>query len=422
MDINKQLQPVVASLLDGLKVSMEQEIRDQVSQEVVNRIASTEIATIVQDITVRQLQDRVAKFNFEATSKEKLTTIVQQLIDQINTTLVPQANQQITAEINRQIGKIDVQSIVSSIIENKMSALVTSGAFPTAGIPHTAVNFKGMSLTGDQVKGGIIENFGSTGIEDRATFVQMTLMDHAIAFEGPIFAPSASIKGSLTVEGDLIIKGDIPTDCVVVNKIVSLSADRVRTSLNTELFQSFSNIIEKNIKESGIDLDRITQNGKDVVKGNQLGYHIIDTNIQRLGLIRDFQTQGENLLSDTLYVTTRRVGVNTMDPSATFVVWDEEVEMVVTKRGHDVGYIGTPRHQQLILGANNKDNLVLDTDGTVQVKSLSVGNTNMTSGNQTPNYIGKAGQIVWNTAPTVGGPIGWVCLGETLWAKFGRIE
>ena len=134
MDINNQLQPVVASLLDGLKVSMEKEIREQVSQEVVNRIASTEIATIVQDITVRQLQDRVAKFNFEATSKEKLTTIVQQLIDQINTTLVPQANQQITSEINRQIGKIDVQAIVSSIIENKMSALVTSGAFPTAGI------------------------------------------------------------------------------------------------------------------------------------------------------------------------------------------------------------------------------------------------------------------------------------------------
>ena len=105
MDINKQLQPVVASLLDGLKVSMEQEIRDQVSQEVVNRIASTEIATIVQDITVRQLQDRVAKFNFEATSKEKLTTIVQQLIDQINTTLVPQANQQITAEITRDVVK-----------------------------------------------------------------------------------------------------------------------------------------------------------------------------------------------------------------------------------------------------------------------------------------------------------------------------
>ena len=422
MDINNQLQPVVASLLDGLKVSMEKEIREQISQEVVNRIASTEIATIVQDITVRQLQDRVAKFNFEATSKEKLTTIVQQLIDQINTTLVPQANQQITSEINRQIGKIDVQAIVSSIIENKMSALVTSGAFPTAGIPHTAVNFKGLSLTGDQVKGGIIENFGSTGIEDRSTYVQMTLMDHAVAFENPLFAPSASIKGSLTVEGDLIIKGDIPTDCVAVNKIISLTADRVRTTLNDELFQSFSNIIEKNLKESGIDLDRITQNGREIVKANQLGYHIIDTNIQRVGVLHDLQTSGENLFVDTLYVSPRRVGVNTIDPSATFVVWDEEVEMVVTKRGQDTGYIGTPRHQQLVLGANNKDNLVLDTDGSVRIKSLSIGDTNMTSSNQIPNYSGTAGQIVWNTFPSVGGPIGWVCLNGMLWAKFGRIE
>jgi hypothetical protein len=48
-----------------------------------------------------------------------------------------------------------------------------------------------------------LKNFGSTGIDDRATQVQMTLMDQAVAFERAVWTPSAIIKGKLTVEGEL---------------------------------------------------------------------------------------------------------------------------------------------------------------------------------------------------------------------------
>ena len=421
MDINDQLQPIVASLLDSLKVSMEDEIRNQINAEVIDQVARTEIAPIVRDITVQQLTDRVSKFNFEATSQEQLTILIRQITDQINNTLLPQAGQQITAEITKRLAQINVPALVSGIIENKLNGLVSAGDFPTAGIPHTAINFKGFRLTGDTISGGIITNFGSTGIDDRSTQVQMTVLDQGVAFENTVFAPNAKIKGTLTVDGDLIISGGL-AEGPALDQLVSLTSERVKLDLNEDLFQGFTGIVEKNLREGAFDLNKITQNGKEVVNGNRLGYHIVDTNIQRVGVLNDLQTSGENLLSDTLYVTTRRVGVNTIDPGATFVVWDEEVEMVMTKRGQDLGYMGTPRYQRLSVGANNQDNLILNTDGSVEIENLRVGNVPMSSATAIPNYSAITGTIVWNESPSPGGPVGWVCLGATRWAKFGIIE
>jgi hypothetical protein len=250
----------------------------------------------------------------------------------------------------------------------------------------------------------------------------MTLMDHAVAFEGPLFAPSAEIKGDLVVDGALTLNGTVTEDCVGFTQLVTATSVAVTAGLNDTLFTGYSNIIQEQLKTSGIDLDRITQGGKEIVKGPQLGYHIVDSNLQRVGMLKDLQTSGENLLSETLYVTQKRVGINTMDPSAAFAVWDEEVELIVAKRKTDVAYIATPRKQQLVLGSNSKENIVLDTDGSVHIENLVIGRVAMTSGQSIPNFSGGMGQIMFNELPSPGSPIGWVCLGNTRWAKFGMIE
>lgn len=336
--------------------------------------------------------------------------------------LLGNLNESIEQELKKRIAELDLKSLVNDIVKRNLAQLISLHDFPERSISHTSIVFDNFVLTGDQVKGGIIENFGSTGIEDRSTHVQMTLMDHATAFEGPLWAPSAVIKGSLTVDGDLVVKGEVPTDCNFFTKLVDHSTAKVRSLLNDELFESFSTLVHSQLATNGIELNRITQDGKAVITGNQLGYHIVDSNLQRVGVLNDLQTTGENLLSDTLYVTSRRVGVNTIDPSATFVVWDEECEMIVAKRKQDVGYIGMPRRQQLILGSNGKENIALNPDGTAQIENLIVGRTPMTSVANIPTTEGTVGLIAWNESPSPGSPIGWVCLGGTRWAKFGMIE
>jgi hypothetical protein len=422
MDINQQLQPIVAGLIDSLKLSIEQELHAKITDEVIKKIAGTELDAVVDALVKQQISTRLDKFNFADTSREQLTAQLAKITVDVNKSVVDKANVQIIQEIKRQLKSIDVNIIVNELVKSAVADLIRLQDFPSQSIAHTAINFQGIKLTGDSITGGIIEQFGSTGIEDRASFVQMTLMDHAIAFEGPLFAPSAEIKGNLVVDGTLTLNGTVTEDCVGFSQLVAAASVAVTAGLNDTLFTGYSNIIREQIKETGIDLDRVTQDGKEIVKGAQLGYHIVESNLQRVGMLKDLQTTGENLLSETLYVTQKRVGINTMDPSAVFAVWDEEVELIVTKRKTDVAYIATPRKQQLVLGSNGKENIVLDTDGSTKIENLVVGRVAMTSGPTIPNFSGVTGQIIFNEVPGPGSPIGWVCLGNTRWAKFGMIE
>jgi hypothetical protein len=420
MDINQQLQPIVTSLLDSLKGSMEAELRNKISDEVVKAIANAEVNIIVERIITQRLNERVAEFNIETKTRQQLEQTLTQITNQLSTSLAKSANEQITAEVARRVAVMDIGPIIQGIVENKINNLVQTGAFGKESIDHSSINFKGFKFSGDVVKGGIIENFGSTGIDDRATQVQMTLMDQAVAFEKAVWTPSAIIKGKLTVEGDLVVLGDIDSNSPAANTLANMAVEKIKA--DTELLELHSDAMLASIGQKGIDLKRITQDGREIINGNQLGYHITDSNLQRVGMLRDLQTQGEALLSDTLYVTGKRVGINTIEPSAVFVVWDEEIELVITKHSSDTGYVGMPRFQRLVLGANNKDNLILDTDGSVEIENLRVGNTPMSSATAAPDYNAITGTIVWNENPAQGGPVGWICLGATRWAKFGIIE
>lgn len=422
MDINQQLQPIVASLIDGLKANLEQELHDKISAEVVQSIAKAEIQSLVTKQIQEQIAQRLSSFDFSGVGQAQVDKVMTQVTDSVTKSMSALANKQVTDYISTKLGQIDLNTIVSTIVDNRVAQMVKTQQFPEQSIPLASINLTGFAISGDQVKGGIIEQFGSIGIEDRATHIQMTLMDHATAFEGPIWAPSAIVKGNLTVEGTLQIKGDVDADTTLFTKLVTAAGEIVKADLNTELFTGFSNIIFNKIQVEGLDLDRITQGGKDVVKGNQLGYHIVDTNIQRLGIVRDFQTQGENLLSGTLYVTNGRIGVNTTEPSSALAVWDEEVEITASKRSQDRGFVGTIRRQELVLGSNGKENIVLDVEGGTRVKTLTIDNVHMSSSRSTPNFEGKHGQIIWSETPELGNPIGWVCLGGARWAKFGRLE
>lgn len=420
MDINQQLQPIVTSLLDSLKGSIEAELRNKISDEVVKAIANTEVSAIVERIITNRLNERVAEFNIEAKSRQQLEQTLTQITNQLNTSLAQSANDQIAKEIARRVAATDFNATVASIVEGKINSLVQTGAFGSASIDHSSINFQGFKFSGDMIDGGIVKNFGSTGIDDRASQVQMTLLDQAVAFEKAIWSPSAIIKGKLTVEGDLVVLGDIDSTSKAANTLADMAVAKIKN--DTELLGLHTTTILDSIGKNGIDLKRITQDGREIVNSNQLGYHITDSNLQRVGMLRDLQTQGEAVLSDTLYVTGKRVGINTIEPSAVFVVWDEEVELVINKHSQDAGYIGTQRYQSLILGANNKDNLVLNTDGSVEIENLRVGNTPMSSATAAPDYNDITGTLVWNENPAQGGPVGWICLGGARWAKFGIIE
>jgi hypothetical protein len=148
----------------------------------------------------------------------------------------------------------------------------------------------------------------------------------------------------------------------------------------------------------------------------------VNSNLQTLGELKELRVSGESLLAQTLYVTPKRVGVNTIEPSAALSIWDDEIEIITKKKSKDIGLFGTPRHQKLVLTSNNKDNIILNEDGSVQINNLKIGAVMFSTSNNPPNYVSERCHIVWNTNPNLGGPLGWICLGGANWANFGIID
>jgi len=353
------------------------------------------------------------------------------LVKEITERVIAETQKQILADVQDAIARFDIKSAINEQVRQHLSGSVQNMTFPQASIPATAINFKDFKFSGDVLKGGTVEQFNSTGIEDRATKIQMTVMDHALVCEQGLHTPSIAIKGNavidqnLTIKGDLIIDGNIPVESPAFQKLVEHSTEqtskKIKDDLNAEWFKEYGSVVTDQIKVLGLDLDKITQGGKEIVSGNQLGYHIVDSNLKRVGQITDLQTLGDTYLSETAWVAGKRVGINTMEPSATFVVWDEEVEMIVCKKSKDHGYIGTPRRQNLILGSNNHDNIVLDVEGRTTIKHLRIGGNPISSEPGQPKMQSVKGHVVFNSEPAIGQPVGWVCLGESRWAEFGKI-
>jgi len=421
MDINQQLQPIIAGIIQDLKTQINTELRQQLSSEIVKILAATELTSIINQAVSNQVNARLDKFDFAGTGETELKVAFKQITDNVAKNLFVGANKQVSEYVGQKLKEVNVSDAVKAVVQTSLSEYLKGANFPEASISHTSLNLKGFKITGDAIEGGIISKFASTGIDDLATKVQMTIMDRGVAFESGLHTPELNVTGSLTVKGNLIF-ADVDTSTTGFEKIVKETSESVRKNLNQELFNGFSNTIFDRIQAEGLDLDKITQGGKEVINGSQLGYHVVDSNLRRLGVVEDLQTAGETLLVDTLYVQQGRVGINTMEPSYPLSIWDQEIEIVATKHTQDVGYIGTARNQSLILGANNKQNIVLVPDGSVEVENISIGPVAMTSGNRIPNYEGRAGHIVWNDTPTTGGPIGWVCIGGARWASFGRID
>ena len=128
------------------------------------------------------------------------------------------------------------------------------------------------------------------------------------------------------------------------------------------------------------------------------------------------------MLSQTLYTTGKRVGINTIEPTQALTLWDQEIEIGFGKQGNNTGVIETPRSHALVLSSNGKNNITLTPDGATTVNKINMGTMSFAVGSAPPADNQPKGSIVFNANPSLGGPLGWVSLGDARWANFGIID
>ena len=420
MDISQQVDTIVEGLVRQIQAKLDSQVETIITSKLESALAAIDFEKKLNWLASVKLDSLIAGMDIDK-------TVVMNRISQVSDTVVEGITTEartmaLTSVRNRMFSDIDTTKIIREAAADEIRKNLQTYVFPARSIPSVAIDTDGLKINGNNMVGGVVTNFSSTGIEDKSSKVQMTILDEAVVIENSMVAMGLNVKGTTVLEGDLIINGKVPERSEFFKKLVTDISTATRESLSTEMFEGFSNIIFDNIRKEGLDLDRITIGGTEVIKGNQLNYGITDSNLKKIGILDDLQVSGDTLLAQTLAVMKNRVGVNTKDPGHALSVWDQEVEIGFGKRERDVAWINTPRGQKIIIGVGKNDNIVVDDEGQVQVKSIDIGSVKHTSSDTVPDYNAPLGVIAWNSRPAPGSSIGWVSLGNGSWSRFGIIN
>jgi uncharacterized protein (DUF2164 family) len=419
MDLNEHISKIVDGIVVEITDNVSTRVDKLILDAITSRLESFDYNTHVQQAANAALDKKAAQFTIDSKKLEK------RIADRINETI--DGAQSSTAElitkiVSERLEKVNVNQAVTDATAALIIDRLRDITFPENSINPSALKLDELIITGDNIKGGLIENFSSTGIDDRATTVALTILDDVTVVENNLLTKDLTVEGLVLINGNLSINGEVDKQCIFYTNLISEATTSALSNMDRGLFDSFSSVVFDRIKTEGLNLNKIKLNDNEVISENKLGSTIISSNLQHLGVLKELQVSGESLLAETLYVTPKRVGINNIEPSGALAIWDQEVEIVASKKSADTGSFGTPRKQRLILTSNNKENILLDDDGSAVINDLRIGSMKFTASSEPPSYVSQKGHVVWNTNPSLGGPLGWICLGATNWANFGVID
>jgi len=421
MEIDNHVSGIVQTIISQITAQVQQQVASQIDQRIAEIIDNLDTTSILANQLSQKLDQRINQLPLDTNSIE---AFLKTRLDNVTSTLTAQIQERSVATaqdyISQQVNNINFRDLCQSALT--VAIQQQSFAYPANSIPGSAIDPAGWRISGDNVSGGIIANFGSTGIDDRASACQVTVMDDVTVIENNLLTRDLTVKGTTTIEGDLNVTGTVPETSPMYISIVDAATNNVKSTLTRTLFDGFTDTIFQQIKDNGLDLGKITVNGETVIDGANLGNKISYSNLQKVGTLQELQVEGETLLSQSLYVTRGRVGINTIEPAQALSIWDQEVEVGFSKQTTNTAVFGTPRNQTLVLSSNGKNNVTLTADGATTVNQLNIGAISITSGSVPPTTDQPKGTIVFNENPTLGGPMGWVSLGNARWANFGVID
>lgn len=354
-------------------------------------------------------------------STKSTDILIKQITEDFLSELKKQVTKQVSENVMYQLSRLDVSTLVREHISNILNDSTKAYSFPNRSIKGSAIDPEGLYVRADQIAGGTMRNFESTGIQDKSSETQVTIMDNVTVFENQLVSKQLHIAGEATIEGDLNVSGNITFSDEIFNKLINLSSVAFNEEIKNGAFKDFSDQVFEKISAEGISVDNIKYINYPLVHNYGLAPNILNSNLQKIGVLKELQVIGETLLDETLYVSNGRIGFNTMEPESALDIWDQEIQITVGKLEKDFGIIGTPRAQTLVFSSNKNYNLSLLPDGSVAVNEIKIGASRHTSADKEPKNDAPLGSIVWNSSPAIGSPIGWVSLGSARWARFGVV-
>lgn len=430
MDINESsqqfLKEVTERFIDNILNSIQTDVVDAVQEKLrqynISTVMEEQINSVVVPFFTSELQKKLEDDVANRLSTVDVVTLVNKhLVSVVIPRMETQAKERLGAEILNKLQSLNLSELANQFTTKLIRDSIKTLHFPDDSIPGKSIKTDSLVISGDNVSGGVIKKFESTGIQDNAKKCQVTILDQATVFENRLVSRGLEVVGSTVLKGNVSIEGDIADNSTFVQKVVKLVANNFDKEYEKNTLNLLSDKVFGQLVDEGIDASLITIGEKSIVEEGTLNGTIVNSNLQTVGALKELQVVGETLLDQTLFVSGSRVGINTLSPERALDVWDQEIQIVAGKKQQDVAFLGTGRNQTLIIGTNNRDQLVVNTDGSISVKTINIGRTYHSSSARMPTDNRQIGHIVWNENPAIGAPIGWVSLGGARWATFGTI-
>ena len=334
-------------------------------------------------------------------------------------------------------------------------------------------------LSGDHIEGGIIRNFASSGITDTAMTKQIDITDTGVVITA---LNVTNVVNDVIFDRSVTVHGTVKVNRLEVNE---LQADlRIERSSSLEFRADKNNPVygkgllwignettkqwvynaepDRFFSSENIDLASgkgIYVSGVNVLTATSIGSGVEKSNLREVGRLRSLSVDGDVNFNNNIYysASSRRLGLGTDTPHAAISIADNNIELVLGGTQESHGAIGTftssdlelvtdnvPRitvrsNGDIILGNTNKPPAQISVHGKLAIGvntpdpsvdlhvsgAIKFSNNRHAAGEAAPTYGSfTQGDIVWNTKPTPGGWIGWVCIGSGTpgtWIQFGEV-
>lgn len=421
MDLSQSSELFVRAVSDQLVHTIGNQVKQQVMHDVNDKLVQIDITELINQQIKTQVDQAVGAYKWQG-NPNAVAPIAENLVSSFAVTsenflksLATGVQSQAIDQLNSALHSLSVSEIIDQKLEIVLKQILQERTwrFPDNSIPATSVATDDLRISANNIVSGIIKKFESTGIQDKATECKLTVMDRAVVVENTL------ITKDLQVNGELDFKGTLAP--ALISHIADHTVAKIESRYSQGTFDQYTNRVFENIKNNGLSHELVKIGSEKLINNQELHKSILKSNLQKLGVLKELQVMGETLLDDTVYVSQRKLGINTLSPESVVDIWDQEIQLTAGKRSKDTAFLGSPKNQTMIIGTNGKDQLTITPDGALTVKQLRMGKVTQSSAPWQPTDNKPLGHIVWNEQPQLGQPIGWVSLGGARWARFGTI-
>lgn len=382
-------------------------IKDSIKSKVDNLVSEFDIKTLiartVDTVIAERVSSAIAAHISAIVQKGKLEREVTAKFDTDFKGLVEQELRNRTANA---IARIDISSEVGKHIDAYLESKITAAALPRGLIHHQAINWNGFNLSADALSDGTIENFASTGIQDVANQVELTVADGVVVVENSLISRRAEFKESVVADSIVVNDIRIKNNLMMNENINAQFASMIKDGVNREMANRKIDIVD----------NPIYANGREVLTDSSLGPSVTNSNIRKLGRLIELNVSGTAQFSETMVVTdSGQVGINTGEPEGALTVWDDDSDLTIRRYKKKNMYLGTMRDTDLSLGVNGDVKLAIRKDGSVELNTLVINGLKISVSSTVPYEPGSPGELVIMSNASMSEPWAYRCVNGS-WA------